>query len=58
MTTFYCCSIFCLLDKTSTCFAVTVYNMADGQGVKIGDSVAIAEPFLQIVDVAFGKLVC
>ncbi|KAK2180329.1 hypothetical protein NP493_447g01045 [Ridgeia piscesae] len=48
--------IFCLLDKTSTCFAVTVYNMADGQGVKIGDSVAIAEPFLQIVDVAFGKL--
>ena len=30
---------------------MTVYNIVQGWGVKIGDSVVVAEPFLQRVDV-------
>lgn len=30
--------------------AVTVYNLADGKGVIIGDSVAIPEPYVTDVD--------
>ncbi|XP_069686629.1 tetratricopeptide repeat protein 5-like [Periplaneta americana] len=37
---------FCLIDKEETCVAVTVYNLAQGKGVIIGDSVAIPEPYL------------
>ncbi|XP_021916579.1 tetratricopeptide repeat protein 5-like isoform X2 [Zootermopsis nevadensis] len=37
---------FCLVDKEETCMAVTVYNLAQGKGVIIGDSVAIPEPYL------------
>ncbi|XP_034952007.1 tetratricopeptide repeat protein 5-like [Chelonus insularis] len=37
---------FCMVDKDSTCLAVTVYNLAEGRGVTVGDSVAIPEPFL------------
>jgi hypothetical protein len=33
------------------CIPVTVYNMVQGGGVKIGDSVAIPEPFVQVVKV-------
>lgn len=44
-------STFCLVDKLGTCVAVTVYNLADGKGVIIGDSVAIPEPY--ITDVNF-----
>lgn len=40
------CSTFCLVDKEETCMAVTVYNLAQGKGVIIGDSVAIPEPYL------------
>lgn len=39
-------SAFCLVDEEKTCMAVTVYNMAKGKGVTVGDSVAIPEPFL------------
>lgn len=46
-----CDSTFCIVDSDSTCFSVTVYNMVRGWGVKIGDSVAIPEPYLQRVDV-------
>ena len=35
-----------MLDKEGTCVAVTIYNIAPGYGVKIGDSVAIPEPFV------------
>jgi len=45
------CSTFCFVDKEETCFSVTVYNIVQGWGVKIGDSVAIPEPFLKQVDV-------
>ncbi|PNF35240.1 Tetratricopeptide repeat protein 5 [Cryptotermes secundus] len=37
---------FCLVDKEETCMAVTVYNLAEGKGVIIGDSVSIPEPYL------------
>lgn len=37
---------FCLVDKEEYCLSVTVYNLAQGKGVIIGDSVAIPEPFL------------
>ncbi|XP_063989004.1 tetratricopeptide repeat protein 5-like [Diachasmimorpha longicaudata] len=37
---------FCMVDEDKTCIAVTVYNLAEGRGVTVGDSVAIPEPFL------------
>nr|CAD7612348.1 unnamed protein product [Timema genevievae] len=40
---------FCMLDKAETCVAVTVYNLAQGKGVIIGDTVAIPEPYLSQV---------
>jgi len=39
-----------LVDKIGTCVVVTVYNLADGKGVIIGDSVAIPEPYVTDVD--------
>lgn len=44
---------FCLIDENETCMAVSIYNLAQGKGVIIGDSVAIAEPFVQHVDVHY-----
>lgn len=40
-----------MVDEEETCIPVSVYNIAQGCGVKIGDSVAIPEPFVQKVDV-------
>ncbi|KAI4487156.1 PREDICTED: tetratricopeptide repeat protein 5-like [Polistes canadensis] len=37
---------FCLVDHEKTCIAVTLYNLAKGRGVTVGDSVAIPEPFV------------
>ncbi|XP_067137612.1 tetratricopeptide repeat protein 5-like [Centruroides vittatus] len=42
---------FCMIDDEETCCAVTVYNLAEGRGMIIGDSVAIPEPNLKIVKV-------
>lgn len=39
-------SAFCIVDNEKTCMAVTVYNLAKGRGVTVGDSVAIPEPYL------------
>lgn len=39
-------SAFCLVDEEKTCIGVTVYNLAKGRGVTVGDSVAIPEPFV------------
>lgn len=39
-------SAFCMIDEEKTCVAVTIYNLAEGRGVTVGDSVAIPEPFL------------
>merc|ERR1711874_85987 len=41
---------FCMIDSSSQCIAVTLYNLAPGKGVIIGDSVAIAEPFFTNID--------
>lgn len=38
------------MDKDKTVFAVTVYNLAMGKGVIIGDSVAIPEPYVTTID--------
>ena len=38
---------FCFIDKEGTCTAVTVYNWANGCGVKIGDAIAIVAPVLK-----------
>lgn len=43
-------STFCMVDKQGTCVAVSVFNLAEGKGVIIGDSVAIPEPFVADVD--------
>ncbi|GFG36093.1 hypothetical protein Cfor_03666 [Coptotermes formosanus] len=37
---------FCMIDREETCMAVTVYNLAQGKGVIIGDTVAVPEPYL------------
>lgn len=44
-------STFCMVDKDAVCVAVTIFNLAEGKGVIIGDSVAIPEPF--VTDVHF-----
>lgn len=44
-------STFCMVDKLGTCVVVTVFNLADGKGVIIGNSVAIPEPY--VTDVHF-----
>ena len=46
-------SAFCIVDKDETCVGVTVYNLACGQGVIIGDVVAIPEPNLTQHDIHF-----
>jgi len=38
-----------MVDKEETCMAVTVYNLAQGKGVIIGDTVAVPEPYLSNV---------
>lgn len=44
---------FCFIDEEGLCLSVTVYNIGQGYGVKIGDSVAIPEPFVQDVEVNY-----
>lgn len=48
---------FCMVGKDSTCISVTVYNLAQGKGVIIGDTVAIPEPFIQNVQAKHEDLV-
>lgn len=35
-----------MVDAEKTCMAVTLYNLAQGKGVSVGDTVTIPEPFL------------
>uniref|UniRef100_A0A1B6KVA8 Tetratricopeptide repeat protein 5 OB fold domain-containing protein n=1 Tax=Graphocephala atropunctata TaxID=36148 RepID=A0A1B6KVA8_9HEMI len=46
---------FCLMDRDKGVCAVTVYNMASGKGVIIGDSVAIPEPFVTQVSFTYNS---
>ncbi|XP_050532903.1 tetratricopeptide repeat protein 5-like [Daktulosphaira vitifoliae] len=44
---------FCLVDKDLSCIVVSVYNLAQGKGPIIGDSVAIPEPFMCQIEALF-----
>ena len=46
-----------MVDAEGTCFAVNIYNIAQGQGTIIGDSVAVPEPYVQSNDFEFDKKV-
>ena len=50
-------SSFCMVDDDELCLPVSVYNLSQGSGVKIGDSVAIPEPYLQTIKVSHKDLV-
>lgn len=41
------------MDKSGLVIVTTVFNLADGKGVIIGDSVAIPEPYVTDVDFTF-----
>jgi len=51
-------STFCLVDKELSCVVVSVYNLAQGRGPIIGDSVAIPEPYLTHIDAKYINQVC
>ncbi|XP_076819445.1 tetratricopeptide repeat protein 5-like isoform X1 [Clavelina lepadiformis] len=42
---------FAIVDSSGSCCAVTLYNLAQGRGMIIGDSVAIPEPYLTHHDI-------
>jgi len=42
---------FILMDQQGECIAVSVFNLAVGKGVIIGDSVAIPEPYVEVIEV-------
>lgn len=46
---------FCLVDKKGICLPVMVYNLAEGKGVIIGDSVAIPEPYIAEVKFSYNN---
>ncbi|XP_005111071.1 tetratricopeptide repeat protein 5 [Aplysia californica] len=55
---------FCMMDEDQTCVAVTVYNLAQGAGMKIGDRMAIPEPCVKKVklshkgtEISFGSII-
>ena len=47
------CFTCCIADANGDCAALTVYNLASGEGLIIGQSVAIPEPWFEPVDVQF-----
>uniref|UniRef100_A0A1B6DEG0 Tetratricopeptide repeat protein 5 OB fold domain-containing protein n=1 Tax=Clastoptera arizonana TaxID=38151 RepID=A0A1B6DEG0_9HEMI len=46
---------FCIMDSEKSVFAVTLYNLARGKGVIIGDIVAIPEPYVSFVNFSHGS---
>lgn len=46
------------MDKELSCVVVSVYNLAQGRGPIIGDSVAIPEPYLTHIDAKYINQVC
>jgi hypothetical protein len=42
-----------MVDAEKNCVAVTMYNLKAGTGVIIGDTVAVAEPFMERVNFEF-----
>ena len=47
------CFTCCIADSNGDCSVLTVYNLAGGHGVIIGDSVAIPEPWLEKVEFGY-----
>ncbi|XP_045480809.1 tetratricopeptide repeat protein 5-like [Harmonia axyridis] len=47
---------FCMVDETGDCVVVTLFNLADGKGVIIGDSIAIPEPLVTDVDFEYNSV--
>lgn len=47
------CYTCCIADAAGDCAALTIYNLAAGNGLVIGDSVAIPEPWCERVDVSY-----
>ena len=47
------CFTCCLVDAAGDAVALTIYNLAGGKGVIIGDWIAIPEPFVERVDFRF-----
>jgi tetratricopeptide (TPR) repeat protein len=43
------CFTCCIADSNGDCAVLTIYNLASGHGVIIGDSVAVPEPWLEKV---------
>lgn len=46
-------STFCMVDKELSCIVVSIYNLAQGKGPIIGDSVAIPEPCMIQIDATY-----
>lgn len=46
-----------MVDKELTCIVVSVYNLAQGKGPIIGDSVAIPEPVMSYIDAKYNDQV-
>jgi len=44
---------YCMVDKELTCMVVSVYNLAQGRGPIIGNSVAIPEPYMTRIDATY-----
>lgn len=51
-------STFCMVDKELVCIVVSAYNLAQGRGPIIGDSVAIPEPYMSCLDITYKNQVC
>lgn len=47
------CFTCCIADSNGDCAGLTIYNLAGGHGVIIGNSVAIPEPWLEKCDIKF-----
>lgn len=47
------CFSCCIADSNGDCAAMTIYNLVESEGVIIGNSVAIPEPWLERVDFKF-----
>lgn len=45
------------MDKNEDCVAVSVFNLAIGKGVIVGDSVALPEPYLEEVNLQLDEQV-
>lgn len=43
----------CAVDEDTVCFAVTIYNLAEGKCFAVGETIVIPEPFVQRVEVHY-----